>query len=539
MGISERDSLLLLTDKKVAASANSQRRSSSDDDNNNNLSHPQEEYNYSSLEQVDPNESIRQTHPKAAATTIPKLVLMAFFLAMSMGSTIGIVPNIMTQRFATLKYGYGLNDDDGDSAVVACHDNNNTTTTTSTLRLSNSNDNHIICMAASKDAQTAAAISELIANTLTLYFSSWVGSTSDVYGRRPFLILAISLGLTGPLALLVTVLQSNMSPILYYTAKSCCCNGLVHWMVIALSVVADVLEKQQRAAGVGLLMAGFWLGLCLAPTLAIAWTHLQVVMLSCVLHVCGLVCAVCWIPETLSKEAANQACEKQQQQQLLLHDKTLGHNAILSCIARPIRELGIINRNAILRLLATLAFFSGMATSGDQTLLLYYVDSVLQFTASDIAIMFLLVGGSAVLAQAVVLRPLNHCIGERWVLIVCFVAAAISNALYGLAKDRQAMYTAVCIGALSGMAFPTISAIKANNVDRSEQGRIQGALYSVQAVSAGIGPMAMRVIDATAQQFQWNAGSMFFFAAALQCIALICAYSLPKDQSNSRYNQDG
>ncbi|KAL3923105.1 MAG: hypothetical protein SGILL_001844 [Bacillariaceae sp.] len=148
--------------------------------------------------------------------------------------------------------------------------------------------------------------------------------------------------------------------------------------------------------------------------------------------------------------------------------------------------------------------------------------------------MFLLVGLSTVLAQAVLLRPLNNCIGERWIVVLCFVAATISNAMYGLASDKKALYTAVCVGALSGMAFPTISAVKANNVDPSEQGRIQGALFSIQAVSAGIGPAAMRAVDSMARQRGWSPGSMFFFAAFLQFLALCCACRLPKDKTDSR-----
>jgi hypothetical protein len=36
----------------------------------------------------------------------------------------------------------------------------------------------------SADAQTAAAVSELVANTLTFITSSLIGSMSDVHGRR-------------------------------------------------------------------------------------------------------------------------------------------------------------------------------------------------------------------------------------------------------------------------------------------------------------------------------------------------------------------
>jgi hypothetical protein len=225
-------------------------------------------------------------------------------------------------------------------------------------------------------------------------------------------------------------------------------------------------------------------------------------------------------------------------------------------VSRPLRELSIVNRNGFFRLLSALAFFNGMVTAGDKTLLLYYVDSALSFSAKDVAIMFLLVGFTAVIAQVFILKPLNDCIGERSIVIVCFIASVFSNMVYGLARNRQTLYAGICLGALTGMAFPTISAIKANNVvsscktcavrkilvfyllrfpqDESEQGRIQGALYSLQAIAAGVGPMMMRYVDHLANETWLGPGSMFFFAAFVQMFALYCAFKLPKDKSNSK-----
>ena len=130
----------------------------------------------------------------------------------------------------------------------------------------------------------------------------------------------------------------------------------------------------------------------------------------------------------------------------------------------PRREMGILNRNSFFRLMTALAFFSGMANAGDQTLLIYYVQTKLSFTAQDVAILFLMLGAGGVLAQAVVLKPLNDMIGERHIIILCFLLSSIDNIMYGLAQNKGTVFAAIAIGGLSGMAFPTISAIKANNV---------------------------------------------------------------------------
>jgi predicted MFS family arabinose efflux permease len=133
-------------------------------------------------------------------------------------------------------------------------------------------------------------------------------------------------------------------------------------MVIALSCIADVMPPRQRAAGVGLLMAGFWLGLCLAPTIAVFVTHAQVVLLSCSLQLLGLIVAILFVPETLPPSLAAEEEDRRRQQfsEEARRWKESKCQYLVFMATRPIRELSIINRNSFLRLLSALAFFSGM-----------------------------------------------------------------------------------------------------------------------------------------------------------------------------------
>ena len=63
--------------------------------------------------------------------------------------------------------------------------------------------------------------------------------------------------------------------------------------------------------------------------------------------------------------------------------------------------------------------------------------------------------------------PLNrlndHC-GERYVVIIAFVFGAMNNVIYAMASNKTAIYIGVAFGSFVGMSFPTISAIKSNNV---------------------------------------------------------------------------
>mmetsp|Transcript_1108 Transcript_1108/g.1989 ORF Transcript_1108/g.1989 Transcript_1108/m.1989 type:complete len:267 (-) Transcript_1108:2796-3596(-) len=196
--------------------------------------------------------------------------------------------------------------------------------------------------------------------------------------------------------------------------------------------------------------------------------------------------------------------------------------------------MAILNRNSFFRLISLLAFFSGMVASGDQVLLIYYLEERLGFTTQDVSVMFLIMGITGLLAQAVLLKPINDLLGEKRVVALAFFCGAIDNAMYGLAKHKGTVYAAVAVAGLTGMAFPTISAIKANNVHETEQGRIQGALYSLQALAAGLGPVALKFVYSQTKDGPLGPGSMFLFASGLYLVAVVIACSLPSDKANAR-----
>ena len=70
--------------------------------------------------------------------------------------------------------------------------------------------------------------------------------------------------------------------------------------------------------------------------------------------------------------------------------------------------------------------------------------------------------------------------------------------------------------------------------DESEQGRIQGALYSLQALASGIGPVILRYVQHISQDSFMGPGAMFIFAGGLYLVAVVTACLLPKEKANSQ-----
>lgn len=80
--------------------------------------------------------------------------------------------------------------------------------------------------------------------------------------------------------------------------------------------------------------------------------------------------------------------------------------------------------------------------------------------------MFLILGLLGVFVQGFLIKLFNDWLGERKVVLVAFLFGVVHNLIYAVAQSKTVMFVGIAIGAFVGMSFPTISAIKSNNVVR-------------------------------------------------------------------------
>ena len=150
-----------------------------------------------------------------------------------------------------------------------------------------------------------------------------------------------------------------MSPAWYYGAGGL--SGLVSWIAVALSALSDVMPPRWRAPSFGLLLAGFSLGFAMAPSLALLLGHFWVSVMALGTVLASVVVVIFFFPETLPPELAAEARDVREEQT----EGLTVHKKVLWWLYRPIWELSILNRNHLFRLLSTLAFFSGLVSSGE------------------------------------------------------------------------------------------------------------------------------------------------------------------------------
>lgn len=448
----------------------------------------------------------------------PQIVFLCMLWSLAFGSTVGVVPSVLTDQYAKIYHDFAFDDS------CANYDKNSKPSS---------------CLDGSSDAQSAAAMASFISNTFTFLTSSLVGSISDEYGRRNVLVLGEFLAVLGPFCLVLLQLFPSTNPNWYYISSSF--GGIISWISIALSALSDVMPKKWRAPMFGLLLSGFSLGFALSPVLALGFSHLGVSLLSLCLLMGAFLYSVLFLPETLPSEIAEEARNRRRRDYHCHEGQYESETRIhyfKRALIRPFKELSILNRNGFFRLLSALAFFSGMSSSADQTLLLYYVEDRMNFNDHDVAIMFGIIGLLGIFVQGVLLRPLTLLMGEKMVVVVSFLMGAMTNTLYAFAPSKSIIFLAVCISSFGGMSFPTISAIKSNNVEEFEQGRIQGALYALSSLSNAVGPCILRLAYQVTKETS-HPGSFFLVATVFFAIATFCAWSLPTEKANSVKSQRG
>merc|ERR1719148_176448 len=87
--------------------------------------------------------------------------------------------------------------------------------------------------------------------------------------------------------------------------------------------------------------------------------------------------------------------------------------------------------------------------------------------------------------------------------------------------------------------------MKANNVKDCEQGRIQGALFSVQALASGIGPAILQFVYSKTKDidsntvFGFGPSTMWYCASFLYFIAVGLALTLPNSKANTSSRHGG
>ena len=343
------------------------------------------------------------------------------------------------------------------------------------------------------------------------FFSSPIqGALSDRYGRRPIILIS-NLGLA--VDFLIMAIAQTL-PLLFIGRLL---SGITSASFsTANAYVADVTPPEKRAAAFGKLGMAFGLGFTLAPVFG-AW--LGEISLRLPFYVAaGLGFAnFCYgyfvLPESLARENRSPRFEWAR--------------------ANPVASLKLLRGHPELFGLASVVFLMAVAHLVYPTTFVLYADYRFGWGLRMVGYTLLIVGVLTIIVQGGLIGRIVKALGERHALMFGLACGTLGFFFYGLAPSGYWFWAAMPLAALWGVATPAAQAIMTRHVTPQEQGRLQGAIGSMNSIAGIIAPtMFTQTLAAVAQAHVHSfwAGATFWLAAAMVAIGAIVAWRVTRGE---------
>lgn len=367
-----------------------------------------------------------------------------------------------------------------------------------------------------EQASTTFGILIALYALMQFLFAPILGSLSDKYGRRP--VILISLFGAG-----LDYLLQAFAPSLPWLFVGRILAGVTAANITTASAyIADISPPEKRAQNFGIIGAAFGLGFILGPALGglLGDVGLRVPFL-----VVAGITLLNWLygyfvlPESLQPENRREFSWTR---------------------ANPVGSLFELGRYPLILSLASTIVLSTLAQAALQSIWVLYTEHRFAWGVRDVGISLAVVGLTAALVQGGLIRRIMPLLGDRRGLLLGLAVSAASFILYGLASAGWMMYVIPFLGALGGIAGPSAQSIITQSVAANEQGAVQGALTSLNALTGVIGPLiatnVFRFFISASAPVQLP-GAPFFLGAIFMLVGLYLAVNtfrrLPAPQSVS------
>ncbi|MBA2683730.1 MAG: TCR/Tet family MFS transporter [Gemmatimonadaceae bacterium] len=328
-----------------------------------------------------------------------------------------------------------------------------------------------------------------------------VGALSDRYGRRPVVLLS-NFGLG------VDYLVMALAPTVGWLFVGRIVSGITSSSYsTATAYIADVTPPDERAAKFGLLGAAFGLGFIIGPAVGGVLGDISLRLPFYVAGGLSLVNAAYGffvLPESLPPEKRARVPWR---------------------MANPLGSLAFLRAHPEVLALALTYFLYYIAHEIYPTLFVLYGDYRYSWSAKQLGLTLATFGVGSMIASAFLIGPIVRRIGERSALLLGISLGALSSLVIAAAYTGSLFYLSIPIASLGGLTTPSLMAIASREASESEQGRLQGALGSLQGIAMMIAPLLLSEIFAVAiaRGGKAYAGAPFAFVSAVMLLALIVA----------------
>jgi DHA1 family tetracycline resistance protein-like MFS transporter len=320
------------------------------------------------------------------------------------------------------------------------------------------------------DLSQAALWGGVLATTFALMqflFSPLVGSLSDRFGRRPILLISLTvmaldyvlMALAGSVWLLL--LGRVIGGISAATAAT------------ASAYMADISAPKDRAANFGLVGAGFGAGFVLGPvaggflaefgTRAPFWA-------AAMLAASNVAFGWFVLKETIAPENARPLAWRR---------------------ANPMGAVKHLGELPGIKRLLLVYFLYHLAFAVYPSVWSFFGKAQFDWSPSMIGGSLALFGLSMAIVQAGVIRPVLKHLHERGTVFVGFVFSVVTFFLIATVTSGTAVLILTPMAAIAGVIPVALQGIMSQAVAQNAQGELQGVLTSTSALAMVIAPLAM------------------------------------------------
>jgi DHA1 family tetracycline resistance protein-like MFS transporter len=338
--------------------------------------------------------------------------------------------------------------------------------------------------------------------TMQFIFSPILGAWSDRFGRRPVILISC-------FGLSIDYVFMALAPSLRWLFVGRLISGITTSNVsTAFAYITDVTKPEERAKPFGLVSAVFGLGFVIGPAVGGYLGNINLrfpFWAAAVLSFGNALYGYFILPESLPPER---------------RAKSAWH------MANPLGSLKLLSSHAELAGLSVVTTLYYLAHNALPSMWALYTEYRYAWSRRDVGLSLSVVGVFAAVVSGALVGPIVKRFGERRSLLAGLFFGTLGFAGFALASRGWMILAVIPFIALWGIAAPAIQSLMSRHVDSSSQGKLQGAINSLRAVTGMVGPVLFTQVFALAIAPRASVhfpGAPYFLAALLLLSSLLLA----------------
>ena len=347
-------------------------------------------------------------------------------------------------------------------------------------------------------------------NLMQFIFLPLLGAWSDRFGRRPVILIScLGLGLD--------YIFMALAPTLRWLFIGRLISGITASNVSsAFAYITDVTPPAERAKKFGMLGAAFGLGFVIGPAVGGLLGHynLRVPFWAAAgLSLANFFYGLFVLPESLPLER---------------RAKSAWH------MANPLGSLTLLRSHPELAGLSFVVFLYYLAHQALQNVFVLYTEFRYGWNTKSVGISLALVGVCAIIVSGGLVGPYVKKFGERFSLTSGLFFGLLGFAGFAAATRGWALLAAIPFIALWGVAGPAMQSLMSQRVDPTSQGKLQGAINSIRALTGMAGPLLFTQVFSAAIAPSARVhvpGAPYYLAAALLAGGMFLAIALTRSHA--------